>query len=602
MEDLIAIRLKYIDPITDELISSVKNIFTDYIKKARELEIWDDSIISIVVTDNLSEEVHKQAEQWNTKTEITKAKEYSVISKILFNHNLESPEHILFIDFSILLDENTSLAEIIFNQIISVNAKSLFPKEILDIQFTPQERTLNTYIIVSAIEWIKTYYSSKTIKKILKNPAPPMNHNSFLNAFKRSVKRDLFKYNTDKLSPDENIAIFWDNYNSSFHNLFLRISENETDNNELRIEDEGCKELVYNVFSEIKKITSELTEKGKFSIVNLKERLKEFSNYFEIYLENETEINFRIRLTKNPKGYFKDLIDTEPRIICFLDILGFSEFVNRYDDDITSTFLQDIQESFALARVHLLDNKNKYNNEAIEHLEYQTFSDNISISIPYFDNENDFLSNFNILSIYVRGFQMIMMSKGFFVRGGISIGSYYADNNIIFSKGLINAYKLESEKAIYPRILVDKIIIDKILSYRESQINYFGLKQAIIFDWENQAFLNPIGLIDSSIQQFNSILSEVEQDNDDQFSSLLNSLTKSVGKMTTDLLKTASGGEKETLTLIKGYVNHYLQENQENERIYSKYLWLKELFKWLENEGTEKLKFYYLSKHFAKGE
>ena len=62
MEDLIAIRLKYIDPITDELISSVKDIFTNHIKKARELEIWDDSIISIVVTDNLSEEVYKQAE------------------------------------------------------------------------------------------------------------------------------------------------------------------------------------------------------------------------------------------------------------------------------------------------------------------------------------------------------------------------------------------------------------------------------------------------------------------------------------------------------------------------------------------------------------
>jgi hypothetical protein len=598
MKELIDIRLKYINPITDELISTVKKIFTNHIEKAKELEIWNDSICKIVVTDNLDEEVYQQAEIWNIKTEVTRAKEYSVISKVLFNHKLETPEYVLFVDFRILLNEKYSLAEILFKQIISINAKWLFPKEILDIQFSPQPRTLNKYITVSAIEWVKAYYTSKTIKQIFENPNPPMNHNSFLTAFKRSLKRDLFNYNTDRLSPDENLGVFWNNYNGSFHNLFLRISENETENDDLLIKEVECKELIYGVFEEIKKITSELIEAGKFEITNLKEKVKEFSSFFEVHLEDETEENFRIRLTKNPKDYFKDLIDTEPRIVCFLDILGFSEFVNCYDNDITSTILQEIQESFALARVHLLENKNQYNKEAIEHLEYQTFSDNVCISIPYFDNENDFLSNFNILSIYVRGFQMIMMSKGFFMRGGIAIGSYYADNNIIFSKGLINAYKLESEKAIYPRILVDKVIIEKILNYRESQSDYFGLKQAIIFDWENQAFLNPIGLINSSIQQFNSIMSEVEQDSEDQFSTLLNSLTKTIGKLTTDLLETVSTGEKETLNLIKGYINQYLIENQNNERIYSKYLWLGELLKWLENEGTEKLKFHFLSEYF----
>lgn len=598
MKDLIDIRLKYVATITEETKSSVENIFVNLIEKAKELEIWDDSITTIVVTDNLAEEVYLQTQKWNTKAEITKAKEYSVISKVLFNHDLQSPEHVLFIDFSILLNENFSLAEILFNQVLAIKAKWLFPKEILDIQFTPQPRTLETYITVSAIEWVKTYYTSSIIKQIFKKPSPPMNHNSFFTAFKRSLKRDLFNYNTDRFSNEENLGIFWNNYNGSFHNLFLRISENETDNEELLIKEESTKDLIYQIFDEIKEITTKLIEQGTFKITNLKEKIKNFSSHFEVHLEDETEENFRIRLTKNPKDYFNDLIDTEPRIICFLDILGFSEFVNRYDKDITSTFLQDIQESFALAREHLLDNRNMYNREAIEHLEYQTFSDNISISIPYFDNENDFLSNFNILSIYVRGLQMIMMSKGFFVRGGISIGSYYADNNIIFSKGLINAYKLESEKAIYPRVLVDKVIIDKIINYKESQVNYFGLKQAIIFDWENQAFLNPIGLMNSSIQQFNSVLGEVEQDDDDLFSSLINSFTKSIGKMTTDLLKTASAGEKESLMIIKGYINKYLHENQNNERIYSKYLWLKELFMWIEKEGNEKLKFYYLLEHF----
>lgn len=600
MKNIIDIRLKYVDVITEELTTSIESLFLNVVEKAKDLGMWDDSITNIVVTDNLSEEVNNQAEKWSTKTETTKAKEYFVISKVLFNQNLDSPEHVIFIDLKFLINEKFSLNEIIYSQILGILAKKLFPKEILEIQFSPQPRTLDTYITVSAIEWIKTYYTLSTINQIFERQNPAMNHNSFLTAFKRSLKRDLFKYNTDKLSPDENIAIFWENYYGNFHNLFLRISENETDINDLLIKEEGLKDLIYGVFEEIKKITSILIEDGQFEIINLKEKIKNFSAFFEVHLVDENDKNFRIKLTKNPKEYFKDLIDTEQRIVCFIDILGFSDFVNQYDKDVTSTFLQDIQESFAIARKHLLDNKSKYNEKAVKHLEYQTFSDNICISIPYFDNENDFLSNFNILSIYVRGLQMIMMSKGFFMRGGISIGSYYADDNIIFSKGLINAYKLESEKAIYPRILVDKIIIKKILNYKESHIDSFGLKQAIIFDWEGYGFLNPIGLINSSIQQFNSLLDEFKQDNNDEFSSLLNSITKTIGKLTTDFLETASTDEKETLTLIKAFINQYLLENQQNEKIYTKYLWLGELLKWIENEESERLKFYYLSKCYEK--
>lgn len=164
-----------------------------------------------------------------------------------------------------------------------------------------------------------------------------------------------------------------------------------------------------------------MSKKDKYDVTLLKEAIKNFTAHFEVFLEDESKDGFRITLTKNPKDYFIDeIVETEPRIICFMDILGFSELINEYDTDITSTVLQDIQAIFALAKSQLLENKNLANTEALRHLKYQTFSDNICISIPYFDNENDFLTNFNILSVYVRGFQLIMMSKGIYMRGGIS--------------------------------------------------------------------------------------------------------------------------------------------------------------------------------------
>ena len=46
-----------------------------------------------------------------------------------------------------------------------------------------------------------------------------------------------------------------------------------------------------------------------------------------------------------------------------------------------------------------------------------------------------------------------------YLRGGVSIGFHYEDDNIIFSDGLIKAYYLESKKSIYPRIILDEDLI-----------------------------------------------------------------------------------------------------------------------------------------------
>jgi len=131
----------------------------------------------------------------------------------------------------------------------------------------------------------------------------------------------------------------------------------------------------------------------------------------------------------------------------FLDILGFSNIIEDYDTSYFSTSLQDLQESFVLTIETLLNNKSLSDTDTMKYLEYQTFSDNVCISVPFFNNERDFLHNFNIIVSFVRGFQEIMMTKGFFLRGGISTGSYFADDNMIFSKGLVNAYQLESKKS-----------------------------------------------------------------------------------------------------------------------------------------------------------
>lgn len=592
MKELIQIRFSAANLKTEEIRKSLTNFFTAIVEKANEIDIWDTSIKVIVITDDFKKEVHNQAEKWNIKTHISQEKEYKVASKVLFNHNFENPEHHIFFDYQYFHSENYPFVEIVFGQILAVCSEKIIPQEIRQVKFNYHPSSLSDYVKFASTEWCKAVYTRMYLDKVLSTQTPLMKHNSFLIAFKRKLKKNLFDFNSDKVDKASRLDLFWHNYFESLNILFLRIVENDTDQKEFLInESEPCFDLIYSVIDEIRELTKKCLAQDVYDVTNLKDAIKKFSEHFEVFLENETEKDFEIRLSKDPKDYFiGELVDTEPRIICFLDILGFSELINAYDSDITSTVLQDIQESFAMAKTQLLENKTQQNKNALRHLKYQTFSDNICISIPYFDNENDFLANFNILLTYVRGVQSILMTKGFFTRGGVSIGSYYADDNIIFSKGLVKAYHLESKKAVYPRVIIDKSIIEKIWKFNHERIKDFGFESIVIFDWENTAFLNPFGLLKSTLQQMKSLLNESESD-DDPLTKVFSNLTKMVGEMSIDLLKFAEEGEMKSLQLIKNKIVENIYQNHNEENIVSKYVWLLEFIKWIEKDESGKLKF-----------
>ena len=100
-------------------------------------------------------------------------------------------------------------------------------------------------------------------------------------------------------------------------------------------------------------------------------------------------------------------------------------------------------------------------------------------------------------------------------------------------------------------MLVDNQIIQKLLNYSKKRIQYFGIDNAIVIDWENISFLNPFGLGASTINQFESMLSELNMEGDEPMTKLLGSPSKSVGEMTIGLLKTTSEQESKNLDTIK---------------------------------------------------
>jgi hypothetical protein len=52
--------------------------------------------------------------------------------------------------------------------------------------------------------------------------------------------------------------------------------------------------------------------------------------------------------------------------------------------------------------------------------------------------------------------QRALTLRGFFVRGGISLGLFHMSDGLIFGPALVEAYELESRHAVHPRIVLSK--------------------------------------------------------------------------------------------------------------------------------------------------
>ncbi|WP_265938989.1 hypothetical protein [Bacillus thuringiensis] len=137
--------------------------------------------------------------------------------------------------------------------------------------------------------------------------------------------------------------------------------------------------------------------------------------------------------------------------VCFVDILGFSQLVQESFDGGRGNEL--------LKRLHQTVTNNI--NELRPQEEYlgvlKAFTDNIVIGRPiYEDGESQLGSIFLEFAAY----QLSLTLEGFFVRGAVSVGEYYGDDEFAFGPALLESYHLESKEAINPRIILSNAVVD----------------------------------------------------------------------------------------------------------------------------------------------
>lgn len=186
------------------------------------------------------------------------------------------------------------------------------------------------------------------------------------------------------------------------------------------------------------------------------------------------------------------------KIVAFVDILGFSEIIRKFDNGELPEILEELQEAITPA-IRLMKMPSKGGSVPDfappstfwlwkQCLDTRLFSDCLCAAAPLEYNGFDFFAQFQFMYMYLMSYQELLMGRGFFTRGAITIGSHYADDNMIFSGGLVETYGLETKSANFPRIILSEKIKVELAKYKESQqekLNYM-----LVEDGDGFTFLN----------------------------------------------------------------------------------------------------------------
>lgn len=151
--------------------------------------------------------------------------------------------------------------------------------------------------------------------------------------------------------------------------------------------------------------------------------------------------------------------DYPEKLVAFVDILGFQRMIS-----------QDPPQ--AVATINIIDGHLQHVLDVLER-EYEKvfsvklFSDCMCVSCEH-SIENLFFIIFELAFI-----QYYLFREGILLRGALSCGPHFENNRMIFSQGLVSAYQLEGI-AIYPRIVLDKKLVDVVLNDKNYYIPVYA--------------------------------------------------------------------------------------------------------------------------------
>ena len=137
--------------------------------------------------------------------------------------------------------------------------------------------------------------------------------------------------------------------------------------------------------------------------------------------------------------------DYKEHFVAFLDILGFKELITHFNCNEIYQIFTEIHP-----RIKGKFNYNGFQIQAYEHIQYRILSDSVIVFVDS-EIEDSFAALIDICS----HLQVSLANREnpIFLRGGITKGLLYYEEDIIYGEGLTKAYLMENNLAKYPRII-----------------------------------------------------------------------------------------------------------------------------------------------------
>lgn len=219
----------------------------------------------------------------------------------------------------------------------------------------------------------------------------------------------------------------------------------------------------------------------------------------------------------------------QDKFVAFLDVMGFSNLVNRGNTDNLESYFEKITEVLDKLREDKADIKSLI------------ISDSIILIAP------SGLKGFMQLLWAIRRIQSTILWRKILLRGAISYGQVYynKERNIIVGKGYIKAYLLEQE-ATFPRVIIDPSIIKQISTDKTAFLKL--INKSIDYTCEDRLIYT------------RSKFSEIKDDG-----IFVDYANKSI------LKETINGNLKKVYEVI-------VENLYSEQKLYSKYVWLRDYF------------------------
>lgn len=163
-------------------------------------------------------------------------------------------------------------------------------------------------------------------------------------------------------------------------------------------------------------------------------------------------------------------LDTEapsllPTFVCYADILGFRSLMNQaFRSGKEVEFLQRIRNSVSAAYEFVRESATFGENQPPV-FDIKVFTDNIVVAYPLRAPDRDFGEpELGYLLDIFAGVQASLVAEGFLLRGAITHGAHYQDENLVYGKALLEAVDLDKSGG-QPRIVIGQSVEPLILKH-----------------------------------------------------------------------------------------------------------------------------------------